>query len=267
MVEPVLQERRAVAARRVRLRHPSGELLAPRGILELEVQVGEILERACGGVGRDAVPPVGNRAAGRVEIFEQLHERPVTVVVPGRVHRRDAHRDHGRELGVEARLAGSHVAGGERLPPRRIERRQLAEHALRRTGGLVVGDAQAHVGVGELVDPHDLDVGDPHARMPFGQGVVQPGHVDVVRPHRDAIASQEWEPTRRDGHRGHDPRLRRPLAVPARGRRHRRRVDRPIGRRHHAEPGRRLRRGRLRVVDRRQLDQGGAHRDRVRSRR
>ena len=45
MVEPVPQERRAVVVLRVRLGHPSGQLPPPRRVLELEVQVGEILER------------------------------------------------------------------------------------------------------------------------------------------------------------------------------------------------------------------------------
>ena len=37
VVEPVLQQRGAVVALRGRLRHPCRELLAPGGILELEV--------------------------------------------------------------------------------------------------------------------------------------------------------------------------------------------------------------------------------------
>ena len=127
VVEPVLEQRRRRSCSSGWSPAPIRRAPSRRGgILELEVQVGEILERPRGGVGRDTVPAVGNRAAGGVEIFEQLHERPVTVVVPGRVHRGHAHGEHRRELGVEARLLRAHVAGGERLPPRRIERRQLA---------------------------------------------------------------------------------------------------------------------------------------------
>ncbi len=141
VVETVLEQRGSVAASSRGVRNPGGgSTRTLGGILELQVQVGEVFEGPRGGVGRDTVPAVRDRAAGGVEVFEQLHERPVTIVVTGRIHRGHAHGERRRELGVETRLLRAHVAAGEGVPTFRVERRQLAEHQLGHTSGLVEGE-------------------------------------------------------------------------------------------------------------------------------
>ena len=53
---------------------PGGDRCAHSGILESGMEVGEVLESARGRVRRDAPPPVGERATGGDEVFEEQHE-------------------------------------------------------------------------------------------------------------------------------------------------------------------------------------------------
>ena len=68
-------------------------------------------------------------APGRDEVFE--HHHVAVAVGVGEPHVRDAHRDLGREVAVEARLGDAHADRRDELALALVERRQLHEHGRR----------------------------------------------------------------------------------------------------------------------------------------
>jgi len=81
MGQCVAEERRAVAAVVQGRRHPGGFGLAAQRVLEVDVELGQVLERASRGGGRDAGRPVRHRAPRRDEVLDPERERAVARVV------------------------------------------------------------------------------------------------------------------------------------------------------------------------------------------
>ena len=134
VVDALAQHPRGVVTRRPAHVHPRRLGGATRGIVEADVQRGEVFDCARGRVDRNAPGAIGHVAACGHEILEQ--EREATVVVGAcDVRLGNPHRDRRRQLGVEARFPMAHASGDDLGPPL-VVGRQLAEH---RVGRVVAG--------------------------------------------------------------------------------------------------------------------------------